>query len=85
MQLWRSRFTSREWVELLEFDPGEREVLKLVKCTYTGRPCGSGEFERTMEARLGRGLSPKPGGRHPKSAPDDAHLQLQMFTSAGEP
>ena len=36
------------------------------RCTYTGRPCGSGQFTRRLEAQLGRPLLPQKRGPKPK-------------------
>lgn len=46
----------------------EEEVYQRIRrCTYTGRPCGSGEFVRRLESQTGRTLAPQRRGRKPRA------------------
>lgn len=54
------------WLGWLSAGLDEAVSDRVRACTYTGRPCGSAEFSRSLEARLGRTLLPQKRGPKPK-------------------
>lgn len=64
MEWWRQRWTPGEWrAMLLDRTEAEQELDAIRRATYTGRPLGSKEFVAALEAKLGRILEARPGGR----------------------
>jgi putative transposase len=56
-----------EWTQWLAEGLDEDSCAEIRRCTYTGRPCGSRQFTRRLEAQLGRPLAPQKRGPKPKS------------------
>ncbi len=53
----------RDWREWLLEGLEDASVAEIRRATRTGRPCGSAEFRRLVENRLGRALEPGRRGR----------------------
>ena len=69
MSTWRQSWSVATWRKFLEEGETESELRALRRCTQTGRPLGSAEFTRTLEARTQRRLTPGPRGR-PRKTPE---------------
>jgi REP-associated tyrosine transposase len=81
MEWWRQRWTPADWrAMLLDRTESEPELDAIRQATYTGRPLGSKEFVAALEAKLGRILEPRPGGRTRKGT-DDCGNQLEFWNA----
>jgi len=71
---------SEDWLAgLLDRRESEQDLAVIRRATYTGRPLGSKEFVAGLEARLGRILELRPGGRTRKIA--DCANQLEFWNA----
>jgi putative transposase len=63
MDLWRIRFDGSKWKEFLQEGLNSKaEIERIRLATRTGRPLGSEDFIRQLEAMTGRSLLPKKRG-----------------------
>jgi putative transposase len=63
MKDWQSRWDVSSWREYLAAGEDESEIAAVRQCTHTGRPLGTEEFVRDLEAAAKRLLAPRKGGR----------------------
>jgi len=63
MEWWRRFWDPASWRQLLLAEVGDEEVQQIRRCTSCGRPFGSAEFVKGLEAELGRTLRAAPVGR----------------------
>lgn len=63
---WPDTTSVSDWSSWLSTTPDVAFEHRIRARTYTGRPCGSEEFVREIEARTGRRLAPGKAGRKPK-------------------
>ncbi len=63
---WQKRWESSSWREYLQEKDSEHEATAIRECTHTGRPLGSAQFVRAMEAETQRCLAPLKRGRRKK-------------------
>lgn len=75
MTAWTKRWSSKAWQEYLSCGENDAELRAIRNSTHTGRPLGSGEFVRSLEAATARRLQPQKGGR-PRLAPRREQTQL---------
>ena len=68
LELWKERWDVSSWREYLAAGETEGELKAIRQCTHTGRPLGTEEFVRDLEAATQRILVPRKGGRPVKSA-----------------
>jgi putative transposase len=78
MERWRKRWTAGEWHAFLARSESATELVALRSFTHTGRPLGSEEFVRGLEASMLRPLAARKRGRPKRVAPD----LLQLSHSA---
>jgi putative transposase len=69
MSTWQRSWSAAAWRKFLEEGETASELRALRRSTRTGRPLGSAEFTRALEARTQRRLTPGPRGR-PRKTPE---------------
>ena len=75
-EMWRAAFTQKQWrIYLTSSTLTEADILLRIN-TYTGRPLGSTAFVAQIEAKLGRHLIPKKGGRPRQNAANESGTYL---------
>jgi putative transposase len=76
LAVWRRSWTPGEWLAYVADGSPEIEARQIRSNTHTGRPLGTDEFVRELEAMLERRLPPAPGGRPSKQRRDDTQIAL---------
>ena len=76
MEAWTRRWSSAAWREYLASGDNDAELRAIRKSTHTGRPLGSGEFMRSLEAATARRLEPQKGGRPRLAVQSRNHTEL---------
>jgi putative transposase len=71
----------RDWSAWLAREADENAVWAIREATATGRPCGSEEFVKGIEAYSGRCLRPQKRGRKPR--PTDATEATEVLLPLG--
>jgi putative transposase len=78
---WQPRWSPVEWGAILaEKGVSEDELREIRRATYTGRPFGSKHFTAELEARLGRVLGLRPGGKAKRASDHDGD-QLGLWAA----
>jgi hypothetical protein len=80
MALWREHWSEASWRKFLEKGETESELFAIRRSTHSGRPLGSAEFTRALEARAERRLTPGKGGRPRKPVVDERQQVLTLRT-----
>jgi putative transposase len=76
LQVWRENWTASAWREYLAAGEMESKLREIRRCTHIGRPLGSTEFVQALERSMKRRLSPRKGGRPPKTGLDARQSEL---------
>ena len=75
-ELWRKRWTAKEWGEYLAAGESATEMAALRQFTHSGRPLGSPTFVADLEKSTLRILAPRKRGRRPIPAADAAQQRI---------
>ena len=78
LEKWRSRWTSAQWQDYLAVGESESQLSAIRQHTHTGRPLGSTEFVRDLEAATQRQSAPQKRGPREKITIDHRQGQLNF-------
>jgi hypothetical protein len=78
MEPWKERWDACSWKQYLLAGQSESEIDSVRQSTHTGRPLGSEEFVRELEAATKRILAPRKGGRPSNEAEDERQSRLSF-------
>jgi putative transposase len=76
LKVWRENWTASTWRQYLAAGEMESKLTEIRRCTHTGRPLGNAEFVQALERSMKRRLTPRKGGRPPKTSLDTRQSEL---------